>query len=127
MHQMFFNEDGWPVITPYRYTGETAEAYTEDAVPGTYKFINHGRDISAKMKESEEIRLESGGKITGAYEGTWELKGDHEVVIEIDGHTYKGVFLRQADEDGKKYVMTFTALCAETGTSIWGSALSAIE
>lgn len=127
VHQMFFNEDGWPVITPYRYTGETAEAYTEDILTGTYKFINHGRDISAEMKESEEIRLESGGKITGAYEGTWELKGDHEAVIEIDGHTYKGVFLKQADEDGNKYVMTFTALCAETGTSIWGSALAAIE
>jgi arabinan endo-1,5-alpha-L-arabinosidase len=60
-------------------------------------------------------------------EGTWELSGEYDVTITIDDHTYKGVFLEQWDEDGKKNVMTFTALCSESGTAIWGSGLNAIE
>ena len=29
VHQMFFNEDGWPVIAPYRYTEESLKEYTK--------------------------------------------------------------------------------------------------
>lgn len=126
VHQMFFNEDGWPVIAPYRYTEETLTSVEED-VTGTYKYINHGRDISEKMKESEEIVLEKDGDITGIVEGTWSLSGENNITLTINGDRYKGVFLRQWDEDGKKYVMTFTALCSETGTAVWGSGLNALS
>ena len=126
VHQMFFNEDGWPVIAPYRYAEETAEPCSKEDAAGTYKLINHGRDISAEMKTSEEIELSKNGEISGAAEGTWKLTGDYSAELTIDGDTYKGIFLKQWDEDGKKYVMTFTALCSETGVSIWGSGLNAI-
>lgn len=127
VHQMFFNEEGWPVIAPYRYTEETLTAVTRTEVAGGYKFLNHGRDISAEMKESEEIILEKNGKVSGALEGTWELSGEYHVTLELDGASFKGVFLKQWDEDGKKYVMTFTALDSRTGIAVWGSGLSAIE
>ena len=127
VHQMFFNEDGWPVITPYRYTGETMGAYTKEDVAGTYKYINHGRDISPKIRESIRIELKKDGKIAGELEGTWELADDHKITLTVDGDTYQGVVLRQWDEDGKKYVMTFTALNAATGISVWGSGLGAVE
>lgn len=127
VHQMFFYEDGWPVIAPYRYTEETLAAVAEENVSGNYKWINHGREITAQMSESQEISLTSGGKITGAAEGTWALSGDCNITLEIDGDVYKGVFLKQWDEDGRKNVMTFTALCSETGVTVWGSGLNAIE
>lgn len=127
VHQMFFNEDGWPVIAPYRYTEESLAPVTEEAVTGTYKFINHGREITAVMNESQEIVLKSGGKISGSVEGTWTLSGENQMTLTIDGNTYKGYFLKQWDEDGKKYVMTFTALCSETGVAVWGSGLGAIK
>ena len=57
VHQMFFNEEGWPVIAPYRYTEESAEKLESKQLVGTYKYINHGRDISPDMKESEELVL----------------------------------------------------------------------
>ena len=127
VHQMFFNEDGWPVIAPYRYTEESLKEYTKEELAGNYKFINHGREISADMAESDEIQLCTDGKIKGAAEGTWNLKKDCKIELELDGKSYKGVYLKQWDEDGKKYVMTFTALCSETGVSVWGSGLNAIE
>ena len=78
------------------------------------------------MHTSEEIELGRNGEISGAAEGEWKLTGDYGAELEIDGDVYKGVFLKQWDEDGKKYVMTFTAVCSETGVSIWGSGLNAI-
>ncbi len=71
VHQMFFNEDGWPVITPYRYTGETMGTYTKDDLAGTYKYINHGRDISPKIRESVLIEL----KKTERLPASWKAHG----------------------------------------------------
>ncbi|MDD3278678.1 MAG: glycoside hydrolase family 43 protein [Lachnospiraceae bacterium] len=127
VHQMFFNEEGWPVIAPYRYTEESLEKVEKSDVATTYKLINHGRAISAEINESQNIQLKSGGQVTGAVDGTWELKGDNEISLTIEGDTYDGYFLKQWDEDGLKNVMTFTALCEETGVAVWGSGVYAVE
>ncbi len=127
VHQMFFNEDGWPVIAPYRYTGETIDRYEDQEICGSYKWISHGREISSDLHLSEEVRLEKNGKISGAVSGSWRRSGDSGIILETDGRVYNGVLLRQWDEDGKKNVMTFTALCSETGTAVWGSGLKALN
>ncbi|XCP86904.1 glycoside hydrolase family 43 protein [Roseburia hominis] len=127
VHQMFFNDAGWPVVAPYRYTGETIASYKESEVAGTYKYINHSRQISAQMNESVLIELKKNGEISGEAKGTWEFSDDHKISLTIDGNTYQGVVLKQWDEDGKKYVMTFTALNEETGMSVWGSNLQALD
>lgn len=128
VHQMFFNADGWPVIAPYRYVGETAGAVTAEEIPGTYKLINHGRAITEVMSESVNIKLSKDGKISGEdLEGTWTLSGDNQAEIVLGGRTYTGLFLVQWDEDGQKNVMTFTALDDETGICVWGSGVNARE
>ena len=126
VHQMFMNEDGWPVIAPYRYTEETIGTYTEDQIVGEYKIINHMKDISAEIRYSEDIILNPDHTITGAYKGTWELKDDHTALITLGTTTYTGVFLKQWDEDGLKNVMTFSAL-SPYGMSIWGSGYTPME
>lgn len=127
VHQMFFNEEGWPVIAPYRYTEETLSKINENQLTGTYKYINHGRDSSSEIKESEELLLKKNGTLEGALEGSWFLSGECEITLKTADAVYKGVALKQWDEDGKKYVMTFTALDSASGTSIWGSGVYASE
>ena len=125
---MFFNADGWPVLAPYRYVGETAGAVTAEEIPGTYKLINHGRAITDQMSESVNITLAKDGKVTGEdLEGSWALTGDNQMEITLDGKTYTGLFLVQWDEDGQKNVMTFTALDDETGMCVWGSGVNALQ
>lgn len=126
VHQMFFNEDGWPVIAPYRYVGETIGAYEKKDVVGVYKFLKHGRQITTQMKESVNITLYSNGTVSGTYEGDWKLEGENQIVLSLGDETYKGVFTKQYDEFGEKYVMGFTAL-SEEGVAVWGSGLAAIE
>jgi arabinan endo-1,5-alpha-L-arabinosidase len=124
VHQMFINEDGWFVVAPYRYVGETIGSYTMEDVVGAYKVVNHGHDISADVKTSVNVVLTEDGKILGDYTGSWELSGDHTCKLTIDGVEYKGVFLEQWDEQGLKNVLTFSVLSLD-GVSIWGSGYEA--
>lgn len=135
VHQMFLNSEGWLVVAPFEYSGETiADEYTTEQVAGVYDFIInkqenwfhyscfkndniHDHDMtlhadSTKLgiAEAEEITLNSDGTVTGAYSGTWKLSGN-QITLDLgsDG-VYEGVFLEQADETVYRYTrMTFTA------------------
>lgn len=120
VHQMFFNEDGWPVIAPHRYAGESLRAYSKNELAGNYHLINHGKEISSELKRPVDVVLNKNGKITGAKEGTWKKVKDNQLTLTIDNEVYKGNFIRQWDEDSKAYVMSFTAV-SEKGVSVWGS------
>jgi len=122
VHQMFMNQDGWPVVAPYRYAGETIEKINRDDVIGEYKIINHGKDITAEIKQTVTIRLEKNNKISGELSGKWNKTGHNSAELTLNGETYNGVFVRQWDPVSEKYVMTFTVL-SEKGVSVWGSKL----
>ncbi|MDQ0114735.1 arabinan endo-1,5-alpha-L-arabinosidase [Paenibacillus harenae] len=123
VHQLLMNTEGWPVVAPHRYAGEKAEKVTAEKVIGAYKFVNHGKDITADVKAAALIELQKDGKITGSVSGSWKSTGDYTVELTIDGTVYNGVFLRQWDEGTLSYVMTFSALSAE-GVAVWGSHVS---
>jgi len=120
VHQLFMNKDGWPVATPYRYSGETLDKVKRKDITGDYRFINHGLDISTNIHKDVDITLEKNNKITGAVTGTWKKTGHNQAELFIDGSTYKGVFVDQYDPVSESYVMTFTA-SSEKGETVWGS------
>ncbi|WP_290368610.1 family 43 glycosylhydrolase [Massilia sp. Bi118] len=123
VHQMFMNAEGWPVVAPYRYANETLASVRSEFVVGDYMVVNHGKDITAAIKKSQIVTLNSNGSITGAVSGTWRILGGNQVEISLPGaSTYKGYLLSQWDETSKSYVMTFTASSRE-GIAIFGSRL----
>jgi arabinan endo-1,5-alpha-L-arabinosidase len=93
VHQMLMNQERWPVVAPYRYAGETADKLKRADVIGEYKYINHGKAISAAINTSQYIRIQQDGTITGAANGTWERAGHNGVVISVNGKQYSGVFV----------------------------------
>lgn len=120
VHQMYLNEDGWFVVSPYRYTGETIAEYKENEVIGEYSFVNHGREIMDLVREFENIKLNKDGTITGDVEGTFEFKDGNKIDINIDGEVYRGVIVKQYDINRKVYTMTFTTMGSNNGTALWG-------
>jgi len=120
VHQFYFNADGWPVVAPHRYAGETIGATDAGRIVGDYKLINHAKDITATVKTSAVITLNLDGSVTGAATGTWQLSGDHNATLVLGGTTYRGVFSRQWDEDNQIWVQTFSALSGG-GVAVWGS------
>lgn len=124
VHQMFINEDGWPVATPYEYSGDriSQKGYSQSEVVGYYEFINHGTSSSPAMLNTLTVKLNNNHTITGDVTGTWGMKkGSYYMDITIDGVTYKGVFFKQQDESGYvSKVMTFSAV-GSNNQCVWGS------
>ncbi|AZK48997.1 glycoside hydrolase family 43 protein [Paenibacillus lentus] len=120
VHQMFLNEDGWPVVAPHRYSGETIGAYEAAELVGDYKFVRHGKDITAEVKASSIIHLGADGKVSGSETGTWRFIGDHGLELKLDGSVFRGGFLRQWDGGTMQNVIVFSAL-SEAGEAAWGS------
>jgi len=126
VHEMFFNSAGWPVVAPFRYAplsltnpAQIAEI-TSAQVTGAYKVINHGKDISAVIKASESLRLNSDGTVSGAATGTWLHRGENLIDITLSGTIYYGVLSRQWNTNANNFVVTFTAQTVG-GVSLWGS------
>lgn len=121
VHQVLINEQGWPLIMPHSYNGETqAESYSREEITGNYQFINHGDSVNSKVNLSKEISLSNFGEITGAVEGSWELKNGNDIVLNINGSQYIGELLIQYDSGLDREVMTFSAFSDE-GITVWGS------
>lgn len=127
VHQMFINADGWLVVAPFRYaplsknaTVLSADVTAADAA-GSYKVINHGKDISATIKQSQNIVLAAGGAVTGALTGTWSHDGSNRITLTLGtAGTFKGVLSRQWNTNASAFVVTWTAQSVD-GVSIWGA------
>ena len=122
VHSMQFNAEGWPVVAPNEYSGDSIDegGYSASDIAGTYEFINHGNDTGSKIYESVNITLTEDGKITGALTGTWsETKDSADAAIIVGGRLYSGKFLAAKDEKGRK-VMSFTAV-GNNNQTVWGN------
>lgn len=122
VHQMFMNKDGWPIVAPYRYAGETLDKVNAQDLNGEYKFIKHVEDNSAEIRNSVFIQLNKDHTISGDVNGSWIKTSHNQAELTIDDVTYDGVFVRLWDPTSERYVMTFTAM-SNDGVSVWGSKL----
>ncbi|WP_416151886.1 lipocalin-like domain-containing protein [Salipaludibacillus sp. HK11] len=120
IHQLFMTDDDWPVVAPYRYSGETLENIDEDDIVGDYQFINHGTDNDDAVKSADLIHLHDDQSVSGTVEGTWEKVDGSTLQMTLDGVEFDGIFLQQWDDSTEKDVMTFTAMSNQNET-IWGS------
>ncbi|HWJ79546.1 MAG TPA: glycoside hydrolase family 43 protein [Niallia sp.] len=116
VHQMFFNEDGWPLIAPLRYANESVEKYTKDQVMGEYKVIFHGREITDEIKVPTTIQLKKNGDIKGDIAGSWKSTKEYFANVIINDTSYKGLFISQWDEYQEAQTMAFTGLSDEGET-----------
>lgn len=122
VHSMYFNEDDWPVVSPYEYSGDSISEYGYEVndIIGEYEYINHGYDTSSDIHSYSNITLTADGKITGAVNGTWiQEKGSSSAVFNIDGVEYKGYFIASKNETGKT-VMSFSAT-GNNNQTVWGA------
>lgn len=138
VHEMHFNQDGWPVVAALRYAplslaspAQTADVSAAQAA-GTYKLVNHGKDITATSKGSIVVTLNNDGSIGGAggMTGTWTHDGSNRITLVSGGVTYRGVLSRQWNANSSAFVVSFSVIsssastAAATGVSLWAVRLS---
>lgn len=128
VHEMHMNSEGWPVVSPYRYAGMESDSVqvTEQSAAGSYKWVNHGKDITAEIKSSQIVQFATNGQVTGAVTGTWSLLEDNKVRITSNNVVYEGVFTQEWDADSQQNVLTFSAL-SSSGVAVWGSQMNAMK
>ena len=129
IHQMFFNNEGWPVINGNEYYSdsnftEKLEALSLEDVCGTYdtiltersedrgeaKFSGAQKPIQnvyltdALPTKSKELALNADGSVGGAYTGSWKLASDgYTLSVSLDGiGTFNGYALKAVDWAKKK-------------------------
>jgi arabinan endo-1,5-alpha-L-arabinosidase len=126
VHEMFFNSDGWPVVAPFRYAplslatpAQTPEVIAAQ-VAGAYKVIDHGKDIGATIRNSETLRLNADGTLSGTLTGTWAHRGNNLIDLVLSGTIYKGVLSRQWNANANVFVVTFSAM-STAGITLWGA------
>ncbi|MDE5850018.1 MAG: glycoside hydrolase family 43 protein [Muribaculaceae bacterium] len=108
IRQLFVNEKGWLVASPFRFTGkqtrqadiDSRQLFTPDEISGTYKLLLHPYRLNHnKMAESVPVTvtLSADGTITGDRTGTWAYSEDGKsyVTIRINNVAYYGVALNQ--------------------------------
>ncbi|WP_143872593.1 RICIN domain-containing protein [Catenovulum sediminis] len=122
VHEMFINAEGWPVIAPQRYVALNGENKVDfyDML-GSYKFVNHQKDINTTAKQSVNIQLNADGTVSGAVSGSWWLQSDNTFQITLDNlGSFNGVASWQWNDATDQLVTTFTAISA-SGVSVWGT------
>jgi arabinan endo-1,5-alpha-L-arabinosidase len=129
VHEMFINEDGWLIASPFRYDAGTIRTFNERQLTGTWKILDHGRDNNSShfgdpaFHTSQAYTFHANGTVSGPQTGTWELKPDGKTAhITLDNKLYKGLFLRCFDEYHRVWVYAFTAL-SDDGIALWGATL----
>lgn len=121
VHQMFLNEEGWYVAAPFAAMGESlsAEGYAQADVTGTFYVVNHGTDISSRVREAEPAEISEDGTITGEdMNGRCTVKeGTCFVDLELDGKEYHGVLLEMEDEAGNPVLAIMAA--GASNETVW--------
>ncbi|WP_062529879.1 LamG-like jellyroll fold domain-containing protein [Demequina rhizosphaerae] len=119
VNKMYMNADGWPVVSPFRYAGETDRKVKRDEVVGTWQVVNLGTEISAAPDLPVDVTLTTNGKLTGGLEGTWKLTGHDRAELITPDATYTGVFAPVWDDQREVWTVGLTVQSSE-GISLWG-------
>lgn len=132
VRQLFQNEYGWLVVSPFRYTAmkttqaqiETGRLYSNEVVAGTYQLLIHPYKLKHKSYAEAtpiSIVLSEGGKISGDKTGTWEFtqEGKSFIKLTISGVAYYGVIAEQ-NIDGFTDMPALCISCvSNAGVPLW--------
>lgn len=130
--QLFINENGWLVASPFRFTGkkttqseiETSRLFSAEAIAGTYNLLIHPYKLDHNtMQEAVPIKvtLTADGKITGEKTGTWYFsqEGKSFVTLVISNVTYYGVTLTQNVDGYTDMPTTCITAVSNGGVPVW--------
>ena len=134
VHELFLNQDGYIVASPYEYSADNAKvtastSYTESSITGTYDLIVHKYDTKCNQYGGEteivkpvKVALNADGTVSGSMSGSWTLEnGTPYATITLGGKEYKGVFAEQNVTGTNVNTMCFTVIDKTTGLCAWGS------
>jgi beta-xylosidase len=132
VHQLFFNESGWPMAAPFEYRkgfGLTTKTYTAEDIAGRYGIIAHKPVDYATLKSNaeQELYINADGTLTGAYTGTWVYNyssGKQFVTLTTNAGTFQAVLGEYLMDGLSTKTLAFTGMNAANEQCLWGYRLA---
>ncbi len=138
LRQVFFTPDGWPVVSPERYTGSASRKFSAADMAGDWEVMRvrepaYERRLEAgqilwgegQLKEEEWnvsrlLSLEKDGHIDGN-KGGWKLSETEQLLfLTLDGESIDNLIVFAGhDWENEKETILFTGLDSR-GRSVWG-------
>lgn len=124
VNQYTFNEDGWLIMNPNRYGGETIQDVTKEDIlnisHGNYQMVVFSQDAECERSMiGQKVKLNAKGQITGYYKGTWRLHDGRYIEIVLNGEIYRGVVMPCWIQDVQKPGLTISALGTKSGMPVY--------
>ncbi|WP_160724408.1 arabinan endo-1,5-alpha-L-arabinosidase [Bacillus sp. USDA818B3_A] len=132
VRKMVWTDDGWPVVSPERYAGETEQKVSESNLIGEWQQISLNR-FDDGVQRSTKLQLLANGKIKdGKGKSQWELTGKNTLKLSVydPGNAPEDYWditvkvLPTWDWENWKGTLAFTGMNQE-GTVIWGKKIIA--
>lgn len=123
VHQMWVNDAGWLVASPYRYAPVSGDNNVDvKDLEGDYKLVRLGVDTNLIEKQSVYVSLnQSGGifdgVISGAVDGSYSLN-ENQIHVTVDGVTYSGVAQWQWNTEDEVLTPIIAAM-SPAGETLW--------
>lgn len=128
VHQLFFNERGWPLAAPFEYRkgfGIGTKTYTAEDIAGQYNVIAHKAVDYATLKSNleQQVYLNADGTVTGAYTGTWTYNfanGRQFLTLTTSAGTFQSVLCEHLMDGLSTFTLAFTGMNAANEQCLWG-------
>lgn len=135
--QLFFTADGWPVVSPERYTGSKQQSFRKEDIIGQWEIIRVAEPRSERALKAGQIpdgtklgvseynasthfMLTKEGKIAGGT-GNWSFLTDKQSLnLTVEGEEIQNLIIFAGhDWENEKETILFTGLDTR-GRSVWG-------
>ncbi|WP_029069292.1 LamG-like jellyroll fold domain-containing protein [Jonesia quinghaiensis] len=129
VQQFWFNNDGWPVVSPMRYAGEKLTAVKKKDIAGDWQIVDMGQDINTTAVESQTVTLDKKGHVTTTSVngkkpttqriGSWKLTSKNTATLTLNGTTHTGVFTPMWDPQYEEWSLGLSVL-SKDGRAVTG-------
>lgn len=117
VRELYWTEDGWPVVAPERYANVPDDSITKSDITGTWEEIVLDYEYQT-MQQSQEVRLYPDNSVGGEVEGEWSYDPDSNTLT-INGTELIVDNAWDWEASPRQTTITYTGLTS-AGRSVWG-------
>ena len=120
VREIYWTQDGWPVVAPERYAGVPDAQITEEDIEGLWEEITLGYQY-ATMQTSYEVVFKPDYTLGGSLEGTWSFDKASQVLT-VNGNEYVVDTAWDWEASPRTTTLTYAGFDS-SGRSVWGKKL----
>ena len=119
VRKMVWTEDGWPLVCPCPYSGESSQQISKEAIIGIYDRIEFNVDAPHLVTPSVKAYFKQDQTcLIGNMSGTWALEGEQRLVIRYGEEEERHQVLTAWDFENWKPTLMTTGLNSK-GICCW--------